>query len=436
MNDDQLLGKVGSWLKDTDTARPDVELITERAMREVPQVRQRGRWWPLPVFDGWSQPLKLVAAGLIVGIFGGFLLAALLTPREGALDPGAVTEPPPPMTTERLNSIATTVDVETGVLRVIHDGVRDIASADSLGLVAGQDGGIWLLSDDRFVKIGSEGTYAWPPGHAESASDFGVAPGGTVWTVGVDEEGRSTIESLAGEGWTPAGPASDVRAIEITPEGEVWALWQDPGSETVAVGYLSGDERVLVGEWPVAELYDGDLYLPETDEVWVIGAPQYRVGKPTLHRLVDGELQLETLEDSVVAADVGSDGTAWSVSLNELVRLDEATVERWALPDELTAAWAEIPGWTLLPGEAFRVAPDGRVWFALQAESGPPLSEQRCAGVAGFDGTSWSGPYLPDLCVDSIELAADGSVWLLAHAAEDGDEIVDLYVVTPQTATQ
>ena len=39
MNDDQLLGKVGTWLKDSDTARPDVVRITERAMGQVAQTR-------------------------------------------------------------------------------------------------------------------------------------------------------------------------------------------------------------------------------------------------------------------------------------------------------------------------------------------------------------------------------------------------------------
>ena len=432
MNDDQLLGKVGSWLKETDTAHPDVGRITERAMSEVPQVRQRGRWWPLPMLDGWGEPLKLVAAGLIVGLFGGVLLAGLLSRPDDRLEPATVPEPPSPMTTERLLEVAETIEAEPGVRQVIDDGVRDTASADSLGLVAGRDGGIWLLSDDRFVRIGTEGTHAWPPGHAESASDFGVAPDGTVWTVGVEEDGLSTIESSAGAGWTPVGPASDVRAIEIDSEGVVWALWQDPGAETVALGYLSGDELVREGEWPVSELYDGDLHLPDSGEPWVIGAPQYRVGKPLLHRLVDGELQPVEHEDTVVAADVGSDGTAWSVSVNELVRIDRGGVEKWALPDGMTAGWAETPGSTLLPGDAFRVAPDGRLWFALRAESGLPVSEERCAGIAGFDGTSWSGPFLTDLCVESIELAADGSVWLLARSAEAGDDVLELYVIAPE----
>lgn len=433
MNDDQLLGKVRSWLKDTDTAHPDVERITEQAMSEVPQVRQRGRWWPLPVFDGWGQPLKLVAAGLIVGLFGGVLLAGLLSRPDDRLKPAAVSEPPLPMTTERLLTVAETIEAEPGVLQVIDDGVRDTASATSLGLVAGRDGGMWLLSDDRFARIGTEGTHAWPPGRTGSASDFGVDPGGTVWTVGVSEDGLSSIESLAGAGWTPAGPASDVRAIEIAADGSVWAMWQDPGSETVGLGYLSDGKTELVGEWPEAELYDGDVYLPETGDIWVTGAPQYRAGKPRLYRLIDGALQRQH-ELNVTAADVGPDGTAWFVSTNQLSRLDRTGTETWALPDTMTLGADDTSGWSFLPRDAFKAAPDGSVWFALRGDSGPPLSKAYCGGVAHFDGATWQGPFLPDRCVDSVELAVDGSVWLLARAAEGHADPLELFVIDPAAA--
>ena len=159
------------------------------------------------------------------------------------------------------------------------------------------------------------------------------------------------------------------------------------------------------------------------------GHPEYREGKPRLYRLVDGALQRE-YEDTVVAVDVGPDGTVWFVSLDELIRLDgtadDADPEPWALHRPMTAGWGSASGWTFLPGDAFRVAPDGSVWFALRADSGPPVSEEHCGGVARFDGTTWLGPFLPDRCVESIELATDGSVWLLAHAAESGDDLVDL----------
>ena len=90
MNDERLLGKVGSWLKDTDTAHPDAERITARAMarcrrsasgaaggrcrRSTAGVSRGPRRAP-PLFSA----LKFVAAGLIIGLFGGFLLAGSLT---------------------------------------------------------------------------------------------------------------------------------------------------------------------------------------------------------------------------------------------------------------------------------------------------------------------------------------------------------------------
>ena len=145
MNDEQLLRDLGSWLKDTDADHPDAERITARAMTEVPRVRQRGRWWPLPDLGGLggrrsrkprpvgstlpmgSQPvpalpigdqpltasgptvfsaLRFVTAGVIVGLFGGFLLAGVLTTQQLDKVPAAVTEPPSPMTTDSLLSRA------------------------------------------------------------------------------------------------------------------------------------------------------------------------------------------------------------------------------------------------------------------------------------------------------------------------------------------
>ena len=70
----------------------------------------------------------------------------------------------------------------------------------------------------------------------------------------------------------------------------------------------------------------------------------------------------------------------------------------------------------------------------MRADSGPPLSEVQCGGAARFDGTTWLGPILPGMCVESIDLAADGSVWLLAHDAESDDGLVDLFVVTSDAA--
>ena len=56
MNDDQLLREVGAWLVDADPAPPDARESVRQAMARTPQVRQRGRWWPLPILGRTAGP--------------------------------------------------------------------------------------------------------------------------------------------------------------------------------------------------------------------------------------------------------------------------------------------------------------------------------------------------------------------------------------------
>ena len=48
-------------------------------------------------------------------------------------------------------------EVEPRVHRVVSDGVRDLAKANNTDIVAGQDGGIWLLRNRWFFPLGGEG---------------------------------------------------------------------------------------------------------------------------------------------------------------------------------------------------------------------------------------------------------------------------------------
>ena len=56
MNDDQLLREVGSWLLDADPAPPDARESVRQAIARTPQVRQRGRRWPLPILGRTAGP--------------------------------------------------------------------------------------------------------------------------------------------------------------------------------------------------------------------------------------------------------------------------------------------------------------------------------------------------------------------------------------------
>ena len=72
--------------------------------------------------------LKFLAAGVIVALFGGFLLAGILTmPQDGDVLPAAVTEPPSPMTNGEPFLGMVTEEVEPGVFRMDNDGVRGLA---------------------------------------------------------------------------------------------------------------------------------------------------------------------------------------------------------------------------------------------------------------------------------------------------------------------
>lgn len=75
------------------------------------------------------------------------------------------------------------------------------------------------------------------------------------------------------------------------------------------------------------------------------------------------------------------------------------------------------------------MAPDRSLWAGMARTD----HEEDCAGgVGNFDGSTWSG-YLPDLCVTAMDIADDGSVWLLAVDGPD-DARSDLYVITPEAA--
>jgi hypothetical protein len=233
------------------------------------------------------------------------------------------------------------------------------------------------------------------------------------------------------------GQTSDRHTLEVTSDGEVWALWQDPGSDAPALGYLTAGGWQSVGAGLGGELHDGRLYVSDGGDVWVAGGPKGLEHLPRLFGLVDGAWQ-RRFDGNVTVAGVGPEGTVWFVSGNELLRLEGIAVgtdpEAWRLSDLWMTERESASHADFLPGDAFRVAPDGSVWFALHAKSGPPLLEESCEGIARFDGTNRVGPSLSHLCVTSIEVAADGSVWLLAHDREADDDLAGLYVITPEGA--
>ena len=144
---------------------------------------------PLPRIDtGRFQSMfsatKFVVAGVIVALFGGFLLTGLLTqPRDeqppvvGAsasasaqagptADATAAVEASPVASeqadrTTRSDIVPgvdlVTEEVEPGVLRVVSDGVRELsapANRDEGKVVVAPDGNVWVFGTDGFYRLG------------------------------------------------------------------------------------------------------------------------------------------------------------------------------------------------------------------------------------------------------------------------------------------
>ena len=196
------------------------EPVDDLAVFDAVTAASRSHRWGFTMFSA----LKFVAAAAIVALFGSFLLINITSlPRSDEALPAAVTESPSPMTSEELLSGMVTEEVEPGVFRVDHDGVRDLTSADYWGVFAGQDGSIWLDHSGYPSRLAVGETHDWQLGGSGRLWDIEVAPDGTVWAVGIGDEG-STLRSFDGETWTThraVGLLYGVGDVEVAPDGVV-----------------------------------------------------------------------------------------------------------------------------------------------------------------------------------------------------------------------
>ena len=72
-------------------------------------------------------------------------------------------------------------ELELRLARIANVEAASIRTGDSgeieaVDIVAGYDGGIWLLREDEFLRLGSDGSHGWPTGSGPEDHLFEVAP--------------------------------------------------------------------------------------------------------------------------------------------------------------------------------------------------------------------------------------------------------------------
>lgn len=332
-------------------------------------------------------------------------------------------------------------EVEPGVLRVVDDGVRDLADQAGV-LVAGLDGSIWLFGADRFYRLGEEG-HAWdfgdrldredvgePDGRVRSrldVADIEVGPDGVVWATGLPSvrSGRSRprdLRSFDGREWTvrlEAPRKGRVLGVEIGPDGTAWASI-DGGRGRIRVSWLAGPSA---NAGDAAGWTDTGSSSSDGFGMWAVGEGFLVVAREPSGTFVyrhDGRdwaengIEIDLLRPKSRGGpgpagwvEVGPDGTVWAGAYPDPG--DEAGVPRLARFDG--TSWHETDD---VDEALHAVAPDGALW-AVPAGSSPGT----CTGIARFDGTTWER-HLEGYCVRDVEISPDGAAWLLAREAGPG----------------
>jgi hypothetical protein len=424
-------------------------------------------------FQSMFSVARFVVAGAIVALFGGFLLAGLLSQPSDDMAPAAVTASPSPSTTEDVLSSMITEEVEPGVLRVLDDGAgHDLVAEPPADMTLASDGSVWLLRRsshpdpemwpdtpewvDAVIRLGQSGTY---PFQAAETYDYqrslAVGPDGVAWTnIGSYGHALGMLASLDGSAWSyPAWPdgSADVAAIDAMPDGLVWVTQQvtdGPGPRVA---------RIEDGEWTVlpaledptlsgffhgagryfAAAPDGTAWLANGDfhRCFVAPAPQgllYFDG--TRWELVDTQVDGRSWMAGPLA--LGPDGTLW-VYLERPSPCGASS--RNGRPGYL--ARLDADGWRLFTAQAdgvprmvhfgyrdadMAVDADGTLWVGHYRD-----------GVLAFDGSDWR-QYLAGMDVNRVVVTPQGSVLATVRSRSENEPYstngseAGLYVITPE----
>lgn len=335
-----------------------------------------------------------------------------------------------------------TVEVEPGVHRVVSDGLRDLAfggrspesdTVHASTISVGPGGDVWIIGREQYFPLGRRGQrwasrspytdrepsrnasdattrYLPRPFEPDRSDDIEVGADGTLWFAvsgspwahqSSASDSYGEIHGLwhyDGERWRQMGPDADVRGVEVQADGTVWAAWDDSQSRSTTVRRYDGETWRDVGQpipWQSSETARSRLRVTaDGDAVVHVEQPYHLDGERWVAMGSATDPALEVIGAVGIDEDQGR------------LRLSHWAGGSWQL-----MADTEVPrdgNARLRPFHA--LGADGSVWMPLEGE-------RRCGGLGRFDGEDWQR-FLDGVCVVSLDIAPDGTVWLLGSRIE------------------
>jgi hypothetical protein len=395
---------------------------------------------------------RLFVAAATVALFGGFLVAGLLsTPSEELVPAGSPSRATTPDALPAGDLV--TEELEPGVDRVLSDGLRTLSPAPRHELAIGADGSIWIATPSgrregagagaTLVRLGDAAMYpsfetgGWNPGNL----GLQVAPDGSPWV-----RTGGAIARLGEKGWVTVREGS-VEGYDIAPDGTAWMAWDASVGRLTPSGWA---EHPIAVDLASALAVDPDVVgrrqvkgfrAAPDGSVWVGLAVHYRDPSPNEdgfgHLLLrfDGEtwsaidpMGIRSYFD-MATFDIGADGTVWAYldtgdeTDPRLARLSEGEWSVYTSDDgvRIVGDRGNVRG-------VLAVAPDGTAWMRD--------GYYGCDGVRSFDGSVWLH-YLDGICVADLDIAPDGTVWVTEALGEGyslNASADDIYRIDPTVA--
>jgi hypothetical protein len=409
---------VEDWLKEP-IGLPEID--TERTAQLVHLTPQQ-HGWLRPLISRRSHTMfsamKFAAAGVIVVVFGGFLVSTgLLTPQSSEVAPGAVTAAPSASPSDPAPEALLTVDVSPLPEVTLRD--------DALVMGAGKGGDVAGWSEvGRTPTTADDGTKHGEMRHPKSVADRLVAIGsisgpnegpigdvlyhsidGVTWVPTTVPGNEPKIADLAStsDGLMAAG--SDV--VDGTREARIWSSTDGIAWAEAAAPDLKRIDQIVSAEGPVAVRGGKDLWTSADGTEWTFAN---KIVNSSILRGPGGFLtwQLGDFVTIVRSTDLVSGLTEVGLP-NRVSKGGDALVRDTQIfaTDDL---WVLVPHVLNYP-DAILTSPDGLEWTEIPRPPGMIAGTVRWMANIG-DEVQAFGP---------VDGAGDGGIWTFVPGEPVGE---------------